>query len=76
MAKENQSRIEIAEMIDQELRSAFSLKQVLKKELSLQETMQERVIVRNELREVTEKIKDLEQAKQDQGNILHDEFYN
>ena len=76
MAKENQSRIEIAEMIDQELRSAFSLKQVLKKELSLQETMQERVLVRNELREVTEKIKDLEQAKQDQGNILHDEFYN
>ena len=76
MAKENQSRIEIAEMIDQELRSAFSLKQVLKKELTLQETMQERVIVRNELREVTEKIKDLEQAKQDQGNILHDEFYN
>ena len=76
MAKENQSRIEIAEMIDQEIRSAFSLKQVLKKELSLQETMQERVIVRNELREVTEKIKDLEQAKQDQGNILHDEFYN
>ena len=76
MAKENQSRIEIAEMIDQELRSAFSLKQVLKKELSLQETMQERVIVRNELREVTEKIKDLEQAKQDQGSILHDEFYN
>ena len=76
MAKENQSRIEIAEMIDQELRSAFSLKQVLKKELSLQETMQERVIVRNELREVTEKIKDLEQAKQDQGNILHDELYN
>lgn len=76
MAKENQSRIEIAEMIDQELRSAFSLKQVLKKELSLQETMQERVIVRNELREVTEKIKDLEQAKQDQGNKLHDEFYN
>ena len=76
MAKENQSRIEIAEMIDQELRSASSLKQVLKKELSLQETMQERVIVRNELREVTEKIKDLEQAKQDQGNILHDEVYN
>ena len=76
MAKENQFRIEIAEMIDQELRSASSLKQVLKKELSLQETMQERVIVRNELREVTEKIKDLEQAKQDQGNILHDEFYN
>ena len=76
MAKENQSRIEIAEMIDQELRSAFSLKQVLKKELTLQETMQERVIVRNELREVTEKIKDLEQAKQDQGNKLHDEFYN
>ena len=67
MAKENQSRIEIAEMIDQELRSAMSLRVVLKKELSLQETLQERVVVRNDLKDVEEKIKDLEHHKEAEG---------
>ena len=59
LAKENNSRMEVATMIDKELRAAFSLKRYLESELTKQETMTERVEVRKELRECNKKIKEL-----------------
>ena len=65
LAKENNSRMEVAKMIDKELRSAFSLRKSLESELTKQETMTERVIVRKELRECNQKIKELELQQQE-----------
>lgn len=65
LAKENNSRMEVAKMIDKELRSAFSLRKSLESELTKQETMSERVIVRKELRECNQKIKELELQQQE-----------
>ena len=65
LAKENNSRMEVAKMIDKELRSAFSLRKSLESELPKQETMSERVIVRKELRECNQKIKELELQQQE-----------
>ena len=65
LAKENNSRMEVAKMIDKELRSAFSLRKSLDSELTKQETMSERVIVRKELRECNQKIKELELQQQE-----------
>ena len=59
ISRENNSRVEIASMIDKELRAAFSLKRVLETELSKQETISERAIVRKDLRECNRKIKEL-----------------
>ena len=56
---ENNSRMEIASMIDKELRAAFSLKRSLESDLNKQETMSERVDVRKELRECNRLIKEL-----------------
>ena len=49
--RENNSRMEIASLIDKELRAAFSLKRTLESELNRQETVTERVVVRKDLRE-------------------------
>ena len=57
--RENNSRMEIASLIDKELQAAFSLKRILEDELIKQETMSERVIVRKDLRECNKKIKEL-----------------
>ena len=57
--KENNSRMEVAKMIDKELSAAFSLRRSLESELTRQETMSERVIVRKDLRECNRKIKEL-----------------
>ncbi len=57
--RENNSRMEIASLIDKELRAAFSLKRSLESELTKQETMSERVVVRKDLRECNRKIKEL-----------------
>tara|TARA_Y100000310_G_scaffold67599_1_gene62932 strand:- start:752 stop:961 length:210 start_codon:yes stop_codon:yes gene_type:complete len=57
--KENNSRMEVAKMIDKELSAAFSLRRSLESELSRQETMSERVVVRKDLRECNRKIKEL-----------------
>ncbi len=51
--------MEIASLIDKELRAAFSLKRSLESELTKQETMSERVVVRKDLRECNRKIKEL-----------------
>ena len=68
LAKENNSRMEVAKMIDKELRSAFSLRKSLESELTKQETMSERVIVRKELRECNRKIKELTDEKRKEDN--------
>ena len=57
--RENNSRMEIASLIDKELRAAFSLKRTLESELTKQETMNERVDVRKDLRKCNLKIKEL-----------------
>ncbi len=57
--RENNSRLEIASLIDKELRATFSLKRTLESELNRQETVTERVVVRKDLRECNRKIKEL-----------------
>ena len=57
--RENNSRMEIASLIDKELRAAFSLKRTLESELNRQEMVTERVVVRKDLRECNLKIKEL-----------------
>jgi len=53
-------RIEIAEKIHDKLRASLELeRKLLKKELTLQETMTERVMVRKDLVNCERKIKDL-----------------
>jgi len=63
------SRVEIAEKIHEELLTSLELeRKLLKKELTLQETMQERVIVRNDLIKCERKIKDLTEQLQKENN--------
>ena len=66
IAKENNSRMEVATMIDKELSAAFSLRRSLESELSRQETMSERVVVRKDLRECNRKIKELTDEQADE----------
>ena len=66
--RENNSRMEIASLIDKELRAAFSLKRILEDELIKQETMSERVIVRKDLRECNKKIKELVDKSEREDN--------
>ena len=62
-------RIEIAEKIHDELRASLELeRKLLKKELTLQETMTERVVVRKDLIKCERKIKDLTEQLQKENN--------
>ena len=62
-------RIEIAEKIHDELRASLELeRKLLKKELTLQETMTERVTVRNDLIKCERKIKELTEQLQKENN--------
>ena len=62
-------RIEIAEKIHDELRASLELeRKLLKKELTLQETMTERVMVRKDLVNCERKIKDLTEQLQKENN--------
>ena len=62
-------RIEIAEKIHDELRASLELeRKLLKKELTLQETMQERVAVRKDLIKCEKKIKELTEQLQKENN--------
>ena len=63
------SRIELAEKIHNELQASLELeRKSLKKELTLQETMTERVAVRNDLVKCEKKIKDLTEQLQKENN--------
>ena len=62
-------RIEIAEKIHDKLRASLELeRKLLKKELTLQETMQERVTVRKDLINCERKIKDLTEQLQKEND--------
>jgi len=62
-------RIEIAEKIHDELRASLELeRKLLKKELTLQETMTERVTVRKDLINCERKIKDLTEQLQKEND--------
>ena len=62
-------RIEIAEKIHDELRASLELeRKLLKKELTLQETMTERVVVRKDLINCERKIKDLTEQLQKEND--------
>ena len=62
-------RIEIAEKIHDELRASLELeRKLLKKELTLQETMSERVVVRKDLVNCERKIKDLTEQLQKEND--------
>ena len=62
-------RIEIAEKIHDELRASLELeRKLLKKELTLQETMTERVAVRKDLMNCERKIKDLTEQLQKEND--------
>ena len=62
-------RIEIAEKIHDELRVSLELeRKLLKKELTLQETMTERVTVRKDLINCERKIKDLTEQLQKEND--------
>ena len=63
------SRIELAEKIHNELQASLELeRKLLKKELTLQETMTERVTVRNDLIKCERKIKELTEQLQKENN--------
>jgi len=63
------SRIELTEKIHEELRVSLELeRKLLKKELTLQETMTERVAVRNDLIKCEKKIKELTEQLQKENN--------
>ena len=65
----DKSRIELAEKIHNELQASLELeRKLLKKELTLQETMTERVVVRNDLIKCEKKIKDLTEQLQKENN--------
>jgi len=62
-------RIELTEKIHDELRVSLELeRKLLKKELTLQETMTERVIVRKDLINCERKIKDLTEQLQKEND--------
>ena len=62
-------RVEIAEKIHEELLVSLELeRKLLKKELTLQETMSERVMVRKDLINCERKIKDLTEQLQKENN--------
>ena len=62
-------RVEIAEKIHEELLTSLELeRKLLKKELTLQETMTERVVVRTDLTKCERKIKELTEQLQKENN--------
>ena len=62
-------RVEIAEKIHEELLTSLELeRKLLKKELTLQETMTERVMVRKDLINCERKIKELTEKFQKENN--------
>ena len=62
-------RVEIAEKIHEELLVSLELeRKLLKKEVTLQETMTERVVVRTDLTKCERKIKELTEQLQKENN--------
>ena len=63
LSRENNGRHHVAEIIDEQLRSAFRLRESLNQELTRCDTMSDRIPVRKDLREVDKKIHELTKEK-------------
>ena len=63
LSRENNGRHHVAEIIDEQLRSAFRLRESLNQELTRCDTMSDRIPVRKDLREVDKKIHKLTKEK-------------
>ena len=63
LSRENNGRYHVAEIIDEQLRSAFRLRESLNQELTRCDTMSDRIPVRKDLREVDKKIHELTKEK-------------
>ena len=63
LSKENHAREHVAKIIDEQLRSAFRLRESLNQELTRCDTMSDRIPVREDIREVNKKIHELTREK-------------
>ena len=63
LSRENNGRYHVAKIIDEQLRSAFRLRESLTKELTRCEIMSDRIPVRKDIREVNKKIHELTREK-------------
>ena len=63
LSKENHAREHVANIIDEQLRSAFRLRETLNDELVRCDTMSDRIPVRKDIREVNKKINELTREK-------------
>ena len=63
LSRENNGREHVANIIDEQLRSAFRLRESLNDELNRCETLSDRVIVRKDIREINKKIHELTREK-------------
>jgi len=63
LSRENNGRYHVAKIIDEQLRSAFRLREYLNQELTRCDTMSDRIPVREDIREVNKKIHELTREK-------------
>ena len=63
LSRENNGRHHVAEIIDEQLRSAFRLRESLNQELTKCDSMSDRIPVREDIREVNKKIHELTKEK-------------
>ena len=63
LSRENNGRHHVASIIDEQLRSAFRLRESLNQELTRCDIMSDRIPVRKDLREVDKKIHELTKEK-------------
>ena len=63
LSRENNGREHVAKIIDEQLRSAFRLRETLNDELVRCDTMSDRIPVRKDIREVNKKINELTREK-------------
>ena len=63
LSRENNGREHVANIIDEQLRSAFRLRETLTEELARGDIMSDRIPVRKDLREVDKKIHELTKEK-------------
>ena len=63
LSRENNGRYHVAKIIDEQLRSAFRLRESLNQELARCDIMSDRIPVRKDIREVNKKIHELTREK-------------
>ena len=63
LSRENNGRHHVASIIDEQLRSAFRLRESLNQELTKCDSMSDRIPVREDIREVNKKIHELTKEK-------------